>query len=345
MEPITMIFLGVLAIIILYIIFSSLVVVPQTMEYIVEFLGKYRTTWKAGIHLKIPFFERIVNRVTTKESIIDSKPQDVITKDNVSMKIDTVVYFRIFDSNLYTYGASNPLAALDNLTATTLRNIVGELELDETLTSRDTVNGKMTQILDEATDKWGIKVTRVELKNIIPPRDIQDSMEKEMKAERQRRQTLLEAEGHRQAVITRAEGDKQAAILQAEGERDARIARAQGEAEAVRLAKEAEAAGITLLCQANPTPAVLELRRYDTLAKMADGKASKIIVPTDVVESSKKQVLFSELTGVGDVTRPAADPEPEVPADTCCDVLDEDDSYLTKSILEEKAQTAEEADE
>ena len=217
-------------IVVIIIILSNICVVPQATEYVVEFFGKYYKTWGAGIHIKVPFFEKIAKKITLKEQVLDSPPQPVITKDNVTMKIDTVVFFRIFDAKLFAYGAVNPISALENLTATTLRNIVGELELDATLTSRDTINGKMTKVLDEATDQWGIKVGRVELKNIIPPAEIQNSMEKQMKAERDRRETLLQAEGHKAAAITRAEGDKQAMILEAEGERDARIARAEGEA-------------------------------------------------------------------------------------------------------------------
>ena len=236
------------------------------------------------------------------------------------MQIDTVVYFKVFDSKLYTYGAVNPVSALENLTATTLRNLVGELELDGTLTSRDTINGKMTSILDEATDQWGIKVSRVELKNIIPPQEIQSAMEKQMKAERDRRETLLQAEGHKAAAITRAEGDKQAMILAAEGERDARIARAEGEARAIQLAKEAEAAGLKALKEAGVDAAVLELKRYEALTKLADGRAAKLIVPTDAVSAVSRDVLFSEASGLGTATSPDNTPAPAVKkADPCCD--------------------------
>ena len=273
---------GIIAVVVI-LIFANVRVVPQATEFVIEFLGKYRATWEAGIHVKIPFVEKIAKRITLKEQVIDSPPQPVITKDNVTMQIDTVVFYRIYDAKLYAYGAVNPMSALENLTATTLRNIVGELELDGTLTSRDTINGKMTTILDEATDQWGIKVSRVELKNIIPPAEIQNAMEKQMKAERDRRETLLQAEGHKAAAITRAEGDKQAMILAAEGERDARIARAEGEAKAILLAKQAEAEGIRLIREANPDGAVIELKKYDALVKMGDGKASKIIIPTDAV--------------------------------------------------------------
>ena len=300
-------------------ILNMIIIVPQATEDVIEFLGKYDKTWGAGIHFKIPFLQRIAKKITLKEQVLDTPPQPVITKDNVTMQIDTVVYYRIFDAKLFTYGAVDPVFALSNLTATTLRNVIGELDLDQTLTSRDTINVKLTKTLDEATDGWGIKVERVELKNIIPPIEIQNAMEKEMKAERDRRQTVLQAEGHRQAVITRAEGDKQAKILEAEGERDARIARAEGEAKAIYLAKKAEADGLRALKDAAADEAVLELRKYEALVKLADGKASKIIIPTDAVEAVKKNVLFSEITGLGSVTEPGAE-EPELPVeDLCCE--------------------------
>ena len=295
------IFLLVIAAII---IIPNIKIVPQAHEYVVEFLGKYKTTWSAGIHIKVPFIERISKKVTLQEQVLDSPPQPVITKDNVTMQIDTVIYYAIYDAKLYAYGAVNPISALSNLAATTLRNIVGELELDGTLTSRDTINGKMTSILDEATDKWGIKVSRVELKNIIPPAEIQNAMEKQMKAERDRRETMLQAEGHKAAAITRAEGDKQAMILAAEGERDAKIARAEGEARAIYLSKKAEADGLAALKEAGVDAAVLELKKYEALVAMSNGKAAKIIVPTDAVEMTKSNVVFSETTGLGDKTDP-----------------------------------------
>ena len=235
------------------------------------------------------------------------------------MQIDTVVYFKVFDAKLFTYGAVHPISALSNLTATTLRNLVGELELDDTLTSRDTINGKMTEILDSATDQWGIKVGRVELKNIIPPAEIQNAMEKQMKAERDRRETLLEAEGHKAAVITRAEGDKQAMILAAEGERDARIARAEGEAKAILLAKKAEADGLAALKAVGVDNAVLELKKFEALVSMSNGTASKIIIPTDAVDMTKGNVIFSETSGLGDVTPPAPKAVPAPKADACCE--------------------------
>ena len=310
----------VLAILFLIVLISSIRIVPQAHEYVIELLGKYRVTWSAGLHIKIPVLERIAKKITLKEQVLDSPPQPVITKDNVTMQIDTVVYYRIFDAKLYCYGVVNPINALANLTATTLRNLIGELDLDGTLTSRDTINGKMTAILDEATDQWGIKVGRVELKNIIPPREIQEAMEKQMKAERDRRETLLQAEGHKAAVITRAEGEKQAAILAAEGQRDAAIARAEGEAKAVILARQAEAEGIRLLREAGADAAVLELKKYDALIQMGNGRASKIIVPTDAVAAVTRDVLFSEASGLGDTTPPDTTPDPTPKkTDPCCD--------------------------
>ena len=304
----------------LAILIANIRIVPQAHEYVIELLGKYKTTWSAGIHIKIPVLERIAKRVTLKEQVLDSPPQPVITKDNVTMQIDTVIYYAVYDAKLYAYGAVNPMSALSNLAATTLRNLVGELELDGTLTSRDTINAKMTSILDEATDKWGIKVNRVELKNIIPPAEIQNAMEKQMKAERDRRETLLQAEGHKAAAITRAEGDKQAMILAAEGERDARIARAEGEAKAIYLSKKAEADGLRALKEAAADAAVLELKKYEALVALSNGKASKIIIPSDVVDVTKSNVLFSETSGLGDTTKPAPDmTKPEKKPDPCCE--------------------------
>ena len=308
-----------IAVVVLVLAFS-IKIVPQAHEYVIEFLGKYKTTWTAGIHFKIPLLERIANTITVKEQVLDSPPQPVITKDNVTMQIDTVIYYAVYDAKLYAYGAVNPISALSNLAATTLRNLVGELELDGTLTSRDTINAKMTEILDEATDKWGIKVNRVELKNIIPPAEIQNAMEKQMKAERDRRETLLQAEGHKAAAITRAEGDKQAMILAAEGERDARIARAEGEARAIFLSKKAEADGLRELRNVGVDAAVLELKKYDALVAMSDGRASKIIIPSNVVDMTRSNVMFSETSGLGDVTVPdLSDPVIPPKDDPCCD--------------------------
>ena len=315
-------FFFALFILVFLLIVTNICIVPQGTQYIIEFLGKYKSTWDAGLHIKIPLLERIAKKITLKEQVMDSPPQPVITKDNVTMQIDTVVYFRIFDGKLYTYGAVNPILALENLTATTLRNLVGELELDGTLTSRDTINGKMTEILDEATDQWGIKVNRVELKNIIPPTEIQNAMEKQMKAERDRRETLLQAEGHKAAAITRAEGDKQAMILAAEGERDARIARAEGEAKAIFLAKKAEADGLRALKEVGVDAGVLELKKYEALVQMADGTASKLIIPTDAVNAVTQNAVFSETTGLGDTTAPAEKPVAAEKPDVCCERFD-----------------------
>ncbi len=309
----------VLIALLIVLLFRCLCIVPQAHQYVIEFLGKYEKTWDAGLHFKIPILERIAKKISLKEQIIDSKPQPVITKDNVTMQIDTVVFFRIFDAQMYTYGVINPISALENLTATTLRNIVGELELDGTLTSRDTINGKMASILDEATDQWGIKVTRVELKNIIPPAEIQSAMEKQMKAERDRRETLLQAEGHKAAAITRAEGDKQAMILEAEGERDARIARAEGEAKAIFLAKQAEADGLKALKDAGADYAVLQLKKYEALVNMSNGTAAKLIVPTEVVNTVANDAMFTETTGIGEEVKEALKKKAAPKKDACCE--------------------------
>ncbi len=304
---------------IVILLFSCIRIVPEATQYVIELLGKYRTTWDAGIHLKIPVLERVAKRITLKEQVMDSPPQPVITKDNVTMQIDTVVFFRVFDARLFAYGVVNPIKALENLTATTLRNIVGEMELDGTLTSRDIINTKMAEILDEATDQWGMKVSRVELKNIIPPAEIQNAMEKQMKAERDRRETLLQAEGHKAAAITRAEGDKQAMILEAEGERDAKIARAEGEARAIYLAKKAEADGLIALKEAGADAAVLELKKYEALVNMSNGTASKLIIPTDAVKAVTNNAIFTETTGLGDNVKEAPKKTQKPKKDECCE--------------------------
>lgn len=299
---------------------SCIKVVPHTESYVVERLGKFNAILEPGLHFLLPFgIDKVVARATTKEKVLDTPPQSVITSDNVPLTIDAVVYHKTFDPQLYAYGAANPVEALANLTTTTLRNIVGELTLDESLTSRDSINAKMTECLDRATDEWGIRVTRVEIRNITPSADIRESMEKQMKAERARRETLLEAEGHKQAVITRAQGDKEAMILEAEGERDARIARAEGEAKALLLQKQAEADGLRAVMAACPTPEVIELKRYEALVEMANGTAAKLIVPTDTVEMTKRNVVFSETTGLGDATDCAPKPVMPPKKDACCD--------------------------
>lgn len=272
----------VLALIVLVIIAKNIVIVPQAHAYIIERLGTYQGTWNTGLHVKIPLFERIVRKVTLKEQVVDFEPQPVITKDNVTMQIDTVVYFQITDPKLYTYGVVGPITAIENLTATTLRNIIGDLELDETLTSRDIINTKMRAILDEATDPWGIKVNRVEVKNIIPPRDIQEAMEKQMRAERERRESILRAEGEKRSNILTAEGEKEAMVLRANAKKEAMIAEAEGQARAMERIYEAQARGIEMIKNANPTKEYLSLKSLETYEKMADGKATKIVVPSEM---------------------------------------------------------------
>ncbi len=310
----------VLAVVLVIIIASCVKIVPHTESYVVERLGKFHAIWESGLHFLLPLgIDKVVAKATTKEKVLDTPPQSVITSDNVPLTIDAVVYHKTFDAKLYAYGAANPVEALANLTTTTLRNIVGELTLDGALTSRDSINAKMTESIDRATDEWGIKVTRVEIRNITPSADIRESMEKQMKAERARRETLLEAEGHKQAVITRAQGDKEAMVLEAEGERDARIARAEGEAKALLLQKQAEADGLRAVMAACPTPEVIELKRYEALVEMANGTAAKLIIPTDTVEMTKRNVVFSETTGLGNSTESAPKPVEPPKKDICCD--------------------------
>ncbi len=296
------IFIIVLIVLILWLLLSCIRVVPQANAYVIEFLGSYRATWEHGLHLKVPFVERIAGKISLKEQVCDFAPSNVITKDNVTMKIDTVVYFKIFDPRLYTYGVDRPVSALENLNATTLRNIIGGMELDQTLTSRDIINSQMQQILDEATDAWGIKVTRVELKNIIPPAEIQSAMEKQMKAEREKRQTILEATAHKESVVARAEGDKQAKILAAEAERDAQIALAEGRARSIALVYQAEADGLKALKDANVDESVLKLKGLEALKNVSDGRATKIYMPTDLTGVISSLGLVSEATGLGDAT-------------------------------------------
>ena len=272
----------ILLILVIIIVVPCIKIVPQSKVYVIERIGSYYTTWHNGLHFKIPFIDRVANVVLLKEMVRDFAPQPVITKDNVTMQIDTVVYFQITDAKLYTYGVEYPISAIESLTATTLRNIIGELELDQTLTSRDIINAKMRSILDEATDPWGIKVNRVEVKNILPPKDIQDAMEKQMRAERERREKILQAEGEKKSSILIAEGEKESAILRAEADKEARIKRAEGEAEALLKIKTAEADGIKLLKEAKADAAVLQLKSYETLGRVADGQATKIILPAEL---------------------------------------------------------------
>ncbi len=288
--------IAIVIIAVLLIIFiKSVKVVKQTDKYVVQRLGGYHATWGVGIHFLLPFFDKIERVVNLKEQVKDFDPQPVITKDNVTMQIDTVVFFQVTDPKLYCYGVENPISALENLSATTLRNIIGELDLDQTLTSRDIINTKMRAILDEATDPWGIKVNRVEVKNILPPKDIRDAMEKQMRAEREKREAILKAEGQKQAAILKAEGEKEAAILSAEGQKEQMIRIAEGEAESVRIRKEAEALGIKLLNEAHATSETIQLRALETLGVVANGQATKIIVPSEL------QNLTSILSAVNTV--------------------------------------------
>ena len=303
----SVVFLIVIIIIAVWVLASCILIVPQAYAVILERLGAYQATWSTGIHFKIPFIERVARKVNLKEQVVDFPPQPVITKDNVTMQIDTVVFFQITDPKLYTYGVENPIMAIENLSATTLRNIIGDMELDETLTSRETINTKMRASLDEATDPWGIKVNRVELKNIIPPAAIQDAMEKQMKAERERREAILIAEGQKKSTILVAEGKKQSAILDAEAEKQAAILRAEaqkermikeaeGQAEAVLKVQNANAEGIRMIREAGADEAVLTLKSLEAFAKAADGKATKIIIPSDIqgiagLASSLKEIV------------------------------------------------------
>ena len=283
MPPIaTFIVLGLLVLVLIVILVRCIRIVQQSKAYIIERLGAYHTTWNVGLHFKIPFIERVAKVVSLKEQVADFQPQPVITKDNVTMQIDTVVYFQITDPMLYTYGIERPLVAIENLSATTLRNIIGDLELDQCLTSRDVINTKMRSILDEATDPWGIKVNRVELKNILPPKDIQAAMEKQMKAERERREAILRAEGEKKAAILTAEGENQSAILRAEAKKQAQILEAEGKAEAILAVQKATADSIRLLNEAGPSDPVIRLRALEAFAAAADGKATKIIIPSEI---------------------------------------------------------------
>lgn len=275
------ILIGLLVIIAIIIVFN-IRIVPQSEAFVIERLGAYSKTWTVGIHVKAPFIDRVRGHISLKEKVLDFPPQPVITKDNVTMNIDTVIYYQITDPKLYTYGVEQPIGALENLAATTLRNIIGELELDETLTSRDVINTKMRGILDEATDPWGIKVNRVEVKNIIPPDAIKEAMEKQMRAERERREAILKAEGEKQSAILVAEGKKQSMILQAEAEKEAAIKKAEGEAEAIKAVQEAKAEGIRLIKEAGADDAFIRLRGLEALEKVADGQSTKIIIPSDL---------------------------------------------------------------
>ena len=301
-----MMLLLILLIILLLILASCIRIVPQAHAMVLERLGTYQGTWSAGLHFKLPFVDRVVRRMTLKEQVVDFDPQPVITKDNVTMRIDTVVFFQITDPKLYTYGVENPIMAIENLTATTLRNIIGDLELDQTLTSRETINASMRSSLDVATDPWGIKVNRVELKNIIPPAAIQDAMEKQMKAERERREAILQAEGQKQSQILVAEGEKQSVILKADAAKQAAIMRAEGEAEAILKVQEATAQALKLLNEANPNEQVVKIKALEAFQAAADGKATKIIIPSEIQGLAG---LAAGVKGVWDAVEPKNPPK------------------------------------
>ena len=324
-----MIFLLILFIILVVLICSSIRIVPQGYVYVVECLGRYKAAWDAGLHIKIPILDRVVRKISMKEQVLDFPPQPVITKDNVTMQIDSVVFCVVFDPKLYTYGVEHPIAGLQNLAATTLRNIIGEMELDQTLTGRDMINRRMETVLDEATDPWGIKVTRVEIKNIQPPEEVEQTMLKQMKAERERRQTVLEAQAHQEAVVARAEGDKKAKLLAAEAERDAQIAMSEGRAKSIKLVYEAEAQGLRMLSEAGINEEVLKLKGLEALKTVADGRATKIFMPSDITAAVSSLGVLSEAVGLGDATPIDRTPKPAQAdgGDICCD--DEDKSPLT----------------
>lgn len=285
----------ILIIIIVLLIVTNIRIVPQARAYVIERLGAYKGTWQVGLHFKIPLIDRIARKVSLKEKVIDFPPQPVITKDNVTMEIDTVVYFQITDPKLYTYGVESPMQAIENLTATTLRNIIGELELDESLTSREHINTKIRMVLDEATDPWGIKINRVEVKNITPPRDIQVAMEKQMRAERERRESILRAEGEKKSAVLIAEGHKEAVILEAEAQKQAAIKKAEGEAEAIRMVQQATADGIKMLVQSEPNKEVIALKSLNTLEKVGDGQATKIIIPSEIASVAGLATSLKEI--------------------------------------------------
>ena len=306
--PIVAIVIAVIVVLLLLVLIKNVVVVRQSRAYVIERLGAFHAVWGVGIHFKLPFIERVAKVVSLKEQVVDFAPQPVITKDNVTMQIDTVVFFEITDPKLYTYGVEHPMPAIENLTATTLRNIIGELELDQSLTSRDVINTKMRAILDEATDPWGIRVNRVELKNIIPPREIQDAMERQMKAERERRETLLQAEGQKQSKILVAEGERQSVILRAEAAKEAKIMEAEAQAAAIIKVQEAQAEGLRLLTAAAPSSAVIQLKSLEAFAAAADGKATKIIIPSEI------QGIAGLAEGIVEAVKPAAPSEKTAPA-------------------------------
>jgi regulator of protease activity HflC (stomatin/prohibitin superfamily) len=285
----------VLGLLLVLLLAMNIRIVPQSDNYVIERLGAFHDTWDTGLHMKIPLIDRIANKVSMKEKVVDFAPQPVITKDNVTMQIDTVIYYQVTDAKLYTYGVNRPIPAIENLTATTLRNIIGQLELDETLTSRDYINTSMRSILDEATDPWGIKINRVEVKNILPPEDIQEAMEKQMRAERERRESILRAEGQKRSAVLVAEGNKEAAILDAEGQREAAIRRAEGEAQAILTVQEATARGLEMIREAKVDQAVLTLKSFEALGRVAEGRATKIIIPSELQNVASLVTTAAEL--------------------------------------------------
>ena len=299
------IIIGIVALIVIIILVRCVRIVQQAKAYVIERLGAYKTTWNVGLHFKLPFIERVAKVVSLKEQVADFPPQPVITEDNVTMQIDTVVYFQITDPQLYTYGIERPIVAIENLSATTLRNIIGDLELDQCLTSRDVINTKMRSILDEATDPWGIKVNRVELKNILPPREIQNAMEKQMKAERERREAILRAEGEKKSAILTAEGEKEAAILRADAKKQAQILEAQGEAEAILTVQRATAEGIKLINESAPTDPVIKIKALEAFTAAANGRATKIIIPSEI------QGLAGLAEGIVEAVKEPQKPEPK----------------------------------
>lgn len=303
--PTAIIIIAVLILVILILLITNIKIVPQSMVFVVERLGAYQQTWETGLHFKVPFIDRVAKRVSLKEQVVDFKPQPVITRDNVTMQIDSVVFYQITDAKLFTYGVERPISAIENLTATTLRNIIGELELDHTLTSRDVINTKITTTLDTATDKWGIKVNRVELKNILPPREIQNAMEKQMKAERERREAILRAEGEKKSAILTAEGEKEAAILRADAKKQAQILEAQGEAEAILTVQRATAEGIKLINESAPTDPVIKIKALEAFTAAANGRATKIIIPSEI------QGLAGLAEGIVEAVKEPQKPEPK----------------------------------
>lgn len=328
-----MIAIILLLILVIAVILPNVRIVPQEHTFVIERLGKYRTTWEAGLHVKIPLIDRVSKKISLKEQVMDFPPQPVITKDNVSVDVDSIVFSKVFDSRLYTYGVEDAVFGLENLSATTLRNIIGDMELDKLLSSREEINAKMRSILDDATDKWGLKVTRVEIKNIDPPLDITEAMTRQMKAEREKRQTVLEAEAHKESVERRAEGDKHAAILNAQAEKAARIAIAEGEAESIKLVYQAQAEGLEALKNAKIDSGVLSLKGLDALRDVANGTATKIYIPTDLMNAVGSFGLISESLGIGDAEIINKEPKKAAP-------LPEDPCLKKTSTEESKSASA-----